>query len=213
MNTLGYILNKFSLIFDDKTPMPIEIPNFGRDQMADLFTELGFKKGVEIGVADGDYSEVLMNAVPELELYGIDTYRPLKEYRDYTRRETFEGMERHAHGKLDKFPAYHFVKKLSAEALGDFSDGSIDFVYIDGNHSFEYVTNDIVGWSKKVKPGGIISGHDYEKMEENSRNHVYKVLNAFTDAYSINPWFVLGANEKAPGQIRNKVRSWMWVNT
>lgn len=211
MNTLDYMLNKFNLSFDDKTSMPIEIPDFGRDRMADLFAELGFKKGVEIGVADGDYSEILMNAVPNLELYGIDTYRPLPEYRDYTRKETFEGMERHAHEKLDKFTHYRFVKKLSMEALDDFADESIDFVYIDGNHSFEYVTDDIVGWSKKVRTGGIISGHDYEIMKENSRNHVFKTVNAFTDAYSIRPWFVLGANDAKPGEIRDKVRSWMWL--
>lgn len=43
MNTLDYILKKFNITFDEKTQMPIEISNFGRDKMASLFSELDFK--------------------------------------------------------------------------------------------------------------------------------------------------------------------------
>jgi hypothetical protein len=43
----------------------------------------------------------------------------------------------------------------------DFDDESLDFVYIDANHRPDFVREDIREWTKKVKKGGIVSGHDY----------------------------------------------------
>ena len=40
-------------------------------------------------------------------------------------------------------------------------DGSLDFVYIDSNHSYDYVMEDLINWSRKVRKGGIVSGDDY----------------------------------------------------
>lgn len=48
----------------------------------------------------------------------------------------------------------------SAEAAGRFADGSVDFVFIDADHSYEAVKRDIAAWRPKVKPGGVIAGHD-----------------------------------------------------
>lgn len=212
MNTLDYILRKFDLQYDEDTRMPLQIPNIGRNQLADLFKELDFRVGVELGVANGFYSETLMKANPKLTLYGIDPYRPLKSYRDYTHRETFEKMKRDAHDKLDKYPTYHFIENLSQGALKDFADESIDFVYIDANHDFYNATVDIHTWSKKVRKGGIVSGHDYFKpRNEAAHVHVKQVLDGYTNAYQIRPWFVIGLDAKIPGMIRDNSRSWMWV--
>ena len=43
-----------------------------------------------------------------------------------------------------------------------FAPESVDFVYIDANHSYTYVRDDIQTWLPKVKKGGIIGGHDYD---------------------------------------------------
>jgi predicted O-methyltransferase YrrM len=56
-----------------------------------------------------------------------------------------------------------FVKVLvsdSAAAAEKFADGSVDFVFIDGDHSYEAVARDITAWRGKIKPGGAIAGHD-----------------------------------------------------
>ncbi len=47
------------------------------------------------------------------------------------------------------------------DALEDFEDNSLDFVYIDGDHNFKHISEDIYEWTKKVRSGGIVSGHDY----------------------------------------------------
>lgn len=211
MNTLDYILNKFALRYGDSTRMPLEIRDYGRDNMAELFRELGFRVGVEVGVRDGGYSEVLMKANPGLVLYGVDPYEPHRGYRDHVRKETFQGFEKEAHDKLDKYPTYSFIRDYSSAALDAFPDESIDFVYIDGDHSFYEATHDIDKWSKKVRKGGIVSGDDYFKHKGNARIHVHQVVNGYTDAWKIRPWFVVGTKEIVEGEIRDHGRSWLWI--
>lgn len=210
-DTLGYILEKFKITLGGR--MPVEIPNYGRDNLAELFAELNFRVGVEVGVRDGGYSETLMKTIPDLLLYGVDPYEPHQGYRDHVRKSTFEAFEQEAHDKLDKYPGYHFIRDYSDAAVDDFADNSLDFVYIDGDHSFYNATQDIELWSKKVRPGGIISGDDYFKHKGDARIHVYQVVNGYTDAWRINPWFVVGSNAIVPGEIRDHGRSWMWVRS
>jgi predicted O-methyltransferase YrrM len=47
------------------------------------------------------------------------------------------------------------------EAVKHFAPETLDFVYIDANHDYSHVLEDIEAWAKIVKPGGIVSGHDY----------------------------------------------------
>lgn len=213
MNTLEYILTKFNLSFNDNTRMPLEIRDFDRKSMASLFNELGFKVGVEIGVRSGDYSETLMQAIPGLKLYGIDPYEPHPGYRDHVHKSTFARFEKQAHEKLDKYPNYYFVREYSMDVVKRIPDNSLDFIYIDGDHSFQSVTNDIAEWSKKVRPGGIISGDDYFKHKGRARIHVYQAINGYTDAWKIRPWFVIGTKEMIPGEKRDRGRSWMYIRT
>ena len=53
----------------------------------------------------------------------------------------------------------------SWEASDRFEDNSIDFIFIDVDHSFESVTKDLKAWYCNVKKGGIMSGHDFFKYE------------------------------------------------
>lgn len=209
MNTLSYVVNKFGLDLEQRSP--IEIRDFDREGLTELFNELDFRVGVEVGVRDGGYSLTLMRSITGLRLYGVDPYEPHKGYRDHTRKSTFEGFEKEAHDKLDDYSNYHFIRDYSANAVETFEDNSLDFVYIDGDHSFYEATFDIEKWSKKVRPGGIVSGDDYFKHKGNARIHVHQVVNGYTDAWHIKPWFVVGAQDKVPGEKRDNGRSWFWV--
>lgn len=210
MNTLDYILNKFSLGFDDSTRMPIEIPDIGRNGLAKLFHELGFKSGAEIGVLEGEYSEIICKANPEAKLYSIDPWVPHRGYTDFMRKETFEKAYAAAKARLAPYNC-EIVKKFSLDAVKDFADESLDFVYIDGDHNFQNCTDDIAEWSKKVKYGGIISGHDYIKHKKPTNIHVYEVVRGYTEAYNIRPWFLLAAKAVIDGIITAEARTFMWV--
>lgn len=59
---------------------------------------------------------------------------------------------------------YDFLKVrrvMSAEASREIEDASLDWVFIDAEHTFEHVLDDLERWLPKVKPGGLVSGHDY----------------------------------------------------
>ena len=65
-------------------------------------------------------------------------------------------------GLLSRLTAH---RRLSADAAADVEDGSLDFVFIDACHSFEAVVEDLAAWWPKLKPGGLMAGHDYTNFE------------------------------------------------
>jgi hypothetical protein len=211
MQTLEYILQKFHLSYDDRTRQPIEIPNYGRNNLAELFHEVGFVIGAEIGVEQGVYSEILCQANPGVKLYGIDAWQAYRGYRDHTRQEKLDRFYDITKERVAPYDVT-LIRKFSMDAVKEFKDESLDFVYIDGNHDFINVTQDVYYWSKKVRPSGIVAGHDYiKRRDEAAHVHVPQALNGYTDAYRIRPWFVIGSNAVVEGQIRDSSRSWMFV--
>lgn len=209
--TLKYIANKFNLNDGVKRRNPIEIPNYGRNNLTELFRELDFKAIVEVGVCHGSFSEVICKNNPQAKVYGVDPFIPHKEYKDYQLQSTIKGYYENAKTLLTKYPNYELIVKMSVDAAKDFEDGSLGAVYLDGNHRYEYVVADLLAWIPKIRKGGIISGHDYAKIKRPTNTHVYQAINGYTDSYAISPWFLAGTNAVIPGEIRDSMRSWFWV--
>ncbi len=213
MQTLDFIVKKFNL--NPQKRGHTEIPNFGRDQLAGLFSELGFKVGVEVGTERGFYAETLCKANPVMKLYCVDPWIAHSDYKEHVFTNV---MDRNYEITKERMTPYNceLIRKMSRDALGDFEDESLDFVYLDGNHAFESVVHDVYEWSKKVRKDGIISGHDYVRPKtfqgaQNDYQHVVDALDAYTEAYKIRPWFVLGRNAKIPGETRDNARSWLFI--
>ena len=209
MNTLRLIADKYGLDLYRKSP--IEIPNVGRDDLAALFAELGFTSGAEIGVEQGLYSETLCKVNPGLRLYSIDAWKAYKGYRDHVTQGKLDGFYQVTQERLSSYRV-SLIRKFSVEALQDFNDGTLDFVYIDANHELPFVMFDIIEWSKKVRKDGIVAGHDYYKSTRfDTKNHVTYAVNAYVQSYRIHPWFLAGSKEKRLGETRDDSRSWMLV--
>ena len=208
MTTLEYIVAKYELDLDQG--LPIEIPDTGRDTLARIYRELGFKVGAEIGVEAGLYSEVLCRENPTAHLYCIDSWLQYAGYRTYVPQERVDGFFLETLKRLRPYNST-VIKSYSADAVKLFDDNSLDFVFLDGNHSYDYVLEDINLWSKKVKHGGIISGHDYIKRAPPSTHDVIGAVNFYTKTNNINPWFLLGRKEKRKGEIRDQSRTWFFV--
>ena len=169
--------------------MPIEVPTFHRNDLAALFAELGFNHGAEIGVAEGNYSEVLVKANPQLELLCVDPWHAYSGNKQQKSKEKHEYAYNEAQRKLAGSKA-RLIMKTSMEAVIDVPDGSLDFIYIDGNHSFNYVMLDLICWSAKVRSGGLITGDDFYYLDPNrwGAGPVEAVM-AYTQAHKISPWF------------------------
>lgn len=133
-----------------------------RTELAKYFGELGFKKGAEIGTCYGAYAERLYQNIPGLSLIAVDNWdNPETTRRERGRTVTVEAKAR---AKLAPYGAT-IIKKSSMEAVKDVPDEFLDFVYIDADHTYEAVKEDIREWSRKVRPGGIVSGHDYYEFK------------------------------------------------
>jgi predicted O-methyltransferase YrrM len=173
-------------------PMPFRIKGFTRQSLAALFGELGFTRGAEIGVAEGKFSLVLCQNIPNLQLYCVDLWDTY--YRDAHKlknREMQDWALEQAHEKLDPYHAV-FLREPSMDAVRKFKDNSLDFVYIDGDHSFDFAMEDLIGWSRKVRPGGIVSGHDAYRFRGAG---VVDAVSVYTHCHQIHNWFVCDERE------------------
>jgi len=209
-DTLNYIAERFQISLD--SPSPIHIEKSNRPIMADCLKELGFNVGVEVGVAEGFHSEILLDGNPNLELYCVDPWHKEDGYHSYhnMRLKTFETVAR---DKLSRFgDRVHFVKDISMSAVHNFEDQSLDFVYIDGAHDFRHIAEDISEWILKIKPGGILYGHDFTTIVSGRWHcHVEDVVIAYAKSHLITPFFVLGQEGKPDGLYKQGELAWMYV--
>jgi hypothetical protein len=120
---------------------------------------------VEVGSAHGTHAMELLDQWPGKRLFLVDpwTAQDPTVYRERQEPEsTYQGwfhqcleLGKKTDGRICVLRGY------STEVAPLFANRSLDFVYIDANHSFEEVTKDLEAWYPKVKLGGILGGHDY----------------------------------------------------
>ncbi len=121
-------------------------------------------EAAEIGVLRGDFSKLLLDRWKGKTLHLVDPWRYLEGYHDISNltNSDHEDCLRTTENNLSKHQGrYRLHRKLSAEAVRSFADASLDFVYIDANHEFSAVLHDIRAWFPKIRPGGVLAGHDY----------------------------------------------------
>lgn len=113
--------------------------------------------GCEIGVAEGENAVSILRSLPMKRLYLVDPYTCYDGDDGIDHNLVEEKAMKTLHKYKDKV---FFIKKTS-EYASDMIPGDLDFVYIDGNHSYEFVKNDIKCYYPLVKDGGIVGGHDF----------------------------------------------------
>lgn len=191
MNTLEQI--KIKLKVEDNIANPIRVPGIKREYLAILFADLQFKKGVEIGVHKAYFSGVLCKMNTELALTSVDIWRREEFYCDAIRN-------------VSNFNC-RLIRMTSIKAATLFDNGSLDFVFIDGDHRYLSVKSDIEAWEPKVRIGGVVSGHDYKvsnKTLAGARCEVVKAVDEYVTKHRINPLFIIGENFQS-------WPSWFWV--
>jgi hypothetical protein len=127
--------------------------------------------GIEIGVHEGRYARVILENT-DLHLIMLDSWRHIY---DETYRYDGANSETIAHLKLlevmlkEMTPVHEgrftVIRELSEIACNFFKDDFFDFIYLDANHSEEFVFNELNRWWPKLKVGGVMAGHDYLNLE------------------------------------------------
>lgn len=170
----------------------------GRYELAKLFKGVG----AEIGVERAVFSKAICTRNPETKLYGIDPWKAYKGYRDHVTQEKLDAFYVEASERMKHFNC-ELIREDSMTAAKRFEDESLDFVFIDANHAYEYVLEDIRTWAKKVKKGGIVSGHDY--IRRKGQDHIYGVVRAVQQYIEENqiPEWSIWRGDRSP--------SWMFI--
>jgi predicted O-methyltransferase YrrM len=105
--------------------------------------------------------------LPFLTLYSIDPWKHIEDgpYESGLSQKDLDDNHEIARSRLKDYGDRSIIiRKKSDEAINDVPD-EIDFVFIDGDHSFEQVLRDLRNYAEKVKKGGIVAGHDYIHQE------------------------------------------------
>ena len=190
--TTRAIFKKFHVHHGDNLPFEGWFDS-KRETLFELWGELGYKVGAEIGVRMGTNSAAILARVPGVKLYCIDPWNAYLRVTDSVQDRYYERCVRKLAGKN-----VELIKKTSMDAVGDFEDGSLDFVYIDGRHNFSNVLEDIICYYPKLKRGSICSGHDFYSFFDSG---VINAVDAYCMGNNISKFYV--TREKAP--------SWFFV--
>jgi len=154
---------------------------------------------VEIGVWVGDLSASILRVVRPTRLHLLDPWAFASD-EGYVRAwyggaraggqtemdEVYERvLERFETEIADGVVVIH--RSASADAAGQFEDASLDWVYVDGNHLYEYVWADLELFAPKVRPGGLLAGDDYGSpgwWDDGVRRAVDRLLVTTAGAYA-----------------------------
>jgi len=188
MDIDALILERFKVIQGDS--LPFKCLGITRNMLTQFMGEIGYKAGAELGVLRGAYSKILCQAMPGLKLKCIDPWLGFRRNSQERMDNYFYRTQR----RLRHFNA-EIIRKPSMEVVKDIPDGSLDFVYIDEMHEFDPVMLDLIYWSKKVRIGGMVAGHDYSVPD--TYNGVIPAVNAYTQAHKIMQWYITDEEDKS----------------
>ena len=135
------------------------------DPLHDLVQEhlIGKKDliGIEIGSYRGESADIFLRSKSFKTFFCIDPWEEGYDKNDEAASSEIIYAEKEFDERFENNKVIQKIKMSSNEAVNMFEDESIDFIYIDGNHQYEYVKNDIINYYSKIKKGGIIAGHDF----------------------------------------------------
>jgi predicted O-methyltransferase YrrM len=148
-----------------------------RDALVKLLTELAGTadclererlSAAEIGVNTGATSEHLLENVPALWLTMVDSWR----VPDHPTRKTPERIEANYRRALERTARFgslrQVIRATSVEAAAEFPIDAFDLVFIDADHRYEAVRDDLAAWWPLVRSGGILCGHDYRSPKNDT---------------------------------------------
>ncbi|MEM6607167.1 MAG: glycosyltransferase family 2 protein [Pseudomonadota bacterium] len=170
----------------DQTPEPEKKPKGKEVRIANrrkLLRQMP-KQGrcAEIGVWNGDFSSQILEITQPVELTLIDPWGLLAEgpsedwnHKKHGSSDAMDEMLQHVQSKFDGVENVNICKGFSEEILSRYPDDYFDWVYIDGNHQYEFVKADVELCFRKVRNGGVIAGDDFF-WKRSGRMHVREAV-------------------------------------
>jgi len=136
-----------------------------RDELPVLLNRRGLLgSGAEIGVHRGMFSAHILRVWRGERLISVDPWLEADDYEDRCnvsqdrQEDLYEETVAHLAEYGDRSAVWRMTSLHASELV---ADESLDFVYLDARHDFDSVTEDLEAWYCKIRPGGILAGHDY----------------------------------------------------
>jgi hypothetical protein len=163
---LDYLCQMFQWFNEDREVLSIQRPLAPRQrQLLKILRPLGeHLVGAEVGVLEGGTSDALLQNLPELQLWMVDPWRPGEESLPEHMRDaaSLEEAYQRARWWTEYAQQRRFIlREASPGAANRFDDAQLDFVFLDANHRYERVRDDIYAWWPKIRPQGLLTGHGY----------------------------------------------------
>lgn len=150
--------------------------------------------GLEIGVDEGDFSAQILEVAEPRQLHLMD---PWEHHNDETYKDScYGGLERGQREMDEKYDKVLgrfqkeivsgkvVVHRVYSDMVDELKDSSLDWVYIDANHQYEFVAADLERCRRKVKGGGFILGDDYG-INGWFNSGVTKAVDEFVSGYGL----------------------------
>lgn len=153
--------------FTDEKNKKIKYQNNRLELFKDFSNKFPDGQGVEVGTFKGEFSRKMVENWNGT-LYMVDVWRGLDDdYIDASNSKNFNGgVYSETMKNIEGYENRAIMIRASSEKASEmFEDNSLDFVYIDANHAYDWVVQDISLWYPKVKKGGILWGHDYLDLD------------------------------------------------
>lgn len=181
----------------------IEFPDFKLDLrrslnakkgLLDLCEYIGMENmdlGVEIGSFSGVSAFVFSHYIKKL--FCVDPWKSNYDSADDASdpsKFNMEEVENQFNEIMHIRQNIHKLKMPSLDAVSKFENHSLDFVYIDGEHTEKAEINDINAWLRKVKPGGWLCGHDYQPRFQGVIDAVNKLIGVPKKIFRDTSWCV-----------------------
>lgn len=118
-------------------------------------------KMIEVGTFRGIHAQKMFETLEIEKMYVVDPWEETESYRDNNPGATqslLSKAEKETDKRLKGKPVIK-IKDFSDNAINKIKE-NVDFIYIDGDHSYKQAKKDMINYWGKLKPGGIMGGHD-----------------------------------------------------
>lgn len=140
---------------------------------------------VEVGCYYGESTLMWESSEKIIKIYAVDPWKNFYDTNDIaSQRGNMAEVERIFDENIKNSTKIIKIKSTSIEASKTFEDESLDFIYLDGSHTYNDLCNDIIHWLPKIKKNGIIAGHDITWISVKSavEKHLGKNYKTFSDS-------------------------------